>query len=72
VVATPSDELKLTKEAQGQLLDLAVSIGIMQSAMMQMEQYEPALDGWRSRLREIRDWAHRQQEELHDFAESFD
>ena len=66
------EEYKLTREAQAQLLDLAVSMGIMDSAMMQMEQYAPAQEGWRQRLREIRDWAHRQQEELHDFAESFD
>jgi hypothetical protein len=72
VGATPSPEKQLVREAQAQLLDLAVSIGIMEAAMFQHEQYELALEGWRQRLREMRDWASRQQEELHDFAESFD
>jgi hypothetical protein len=52
-------------------MQLAVHSGILGSAL-NLPQYDTARAGWKSRMREIRDWANRQTEEIHDFAESYD
>jgi len=62
---------ELWQEMTVALTQLAVHSGIM-NATLQLPQYETAQEGWRQRMREIRDWANRQTEEIHDFAEHFD
>lgn len=61
----------LWKEAADALLELAITAGIMGSAM-KLPHYEHAQPGWRQRMRETRDWAKRQTAEIHDFAQAYD
>lgn len=58
-------------EAWIALVELAVRLGVMDSALS-LPRYQHAASGWRSRVREIRDWANRQIEEIQDFAEAWD
>jgi predicted secreted protein len=62
---------ELWQETSHALTQLAVHLGIM-NATLQLPQYETVSAGWRERMREIRDYANRQTEEIHDFAERFD
>lgn len=62
---------ELWQEASLELMLLAVEMGMMGS-VMDHPQYELAVDGWRQKQREIRDFAKRQREEIRDFAEAYD
>lgn len=64
-------EDKLWQETAMELMGLAVDLGMMGS-VMQTPRYEAAEPGWKQRLREVRDYAKRQREEIRDFAEAFD
>jgi hypothetical protein len=66
-----TERMEEVHEAWISLVELAVRLGIMDSALS-LPQYQVAAEGWRSRVREIRDWANRQIDEIQDFAEAWD
>ena len=66
-----SDNL-LLQEVQHALNQLQLHATIIDMTLRTEPAFAPARDGWRSRLTEIRDWAHTQTEEIHGFGEAFD
>lgn len=58
-------------DAQQAVMDLAVNLGIMESAIT-MPRYAPAQEGFLLRAQSIHDWARKQISEIHQFAEHYD
>lgn len=63
---------ELIGEVQHSLNQLQLHATIMDMTIRGEPTFLPAREGWRSRLREIRDWAYRNTEEMHEFGEAYD